>query len=45
VPTNQHLQLPTIPTTTATATPNIAHPFVCVLVADNLVVSPTIKTI
>ena len=34
VPTNQRLQLPTIPTTTAT--PRIAHLFVCVLAADNL---------
>jgi hypothetical protein len=34
VPTNQHLQLPTIQTTTAT--PRIAHLFVCVLAADNL---------
>ena len=41
VPTNQHLPLPT--TQTTTATPRIAHLFVCVLAADNLAVLHTFK--
>ncbi|MBK8280497.1 MAG: hypothetical protein IPK94_10415 [Saprospiraceae bacterium] len=41
VTTNQHLPLPT--TQTTTATPRIAHLFVCVLAADNLAVLHTFK--